>query len=213
MARDLCSEVEKLMAALCALRIISRVPAILERMPVPEPRTIIRNSSNLDNSYSIYSAFTSKSKSLTNQDLILDLMGTSRGDSGVVDSSISAISSQQSKNSNTDLLVDLFSGTSSSSASTLADISTIASKSNSLMNLYIKIKPHLTELPMSISSKPISGSITGFEAYSKNGLSVQLLASKDSSNPAIINIQVLFSSSGSYGVISNLQFQAAVPKS
>lgn len=95
-------------------------------MPVPEPRTIIRNSSNLDNSYSTYSASTSKSKSLTNQDLILDLMGTSTGDSGVVGSSISAIASQQSKDSNTDLPVDLFSGTSSSSASTPVNISTIA---------------------------------------------------------------------------------------
>lgn len=66
---------------------------------------------------------------------------------------------------------------------------------------------------MLFSSELISDSITGFEAYSKNGLSVRLLHSKDSPNPAIINIQALFSNSGSYGVINNLQFQAAVLKS
>jgi AP-1 complex subunit gamma-1 len=86
-------------------------------------------------------------------------------------------------------------------------------ENNSSLNRLNILGQSLTELPMSFSSKPISGSITGFEAYSKNGLSVRLLASKDSSNLAIINIQALFSSSGSYGVISNLQFQAAVPKS
>ncbi|KAG1186793.1 hypothetical protein G6F46_002078 [Rhizopus delemar] len=88
-------------------------PAVLEHMPVPKPRIIIRNSSNLDNSYSTYLSSTSKSKGPTDQGLLLDFMGigTSGGDSGFGDSSVSASSSQQPKASNIDFLVDRFSST------------------------------------------------------------------------------------------------------
>lgn len=73
----------------------SILPAVLERMPVPKPRIVIRNSSNLDNSYSTYSTSTSKSKGPTDQGLLLDLMGidTSGSDSGFGDSSVSAAKS------------------------------------------------------------------------------------------------------------------------
>ncbi|CDS05300.1 hypothetical protein LRAMOSA07829 [Lichtheimia ramosa] len=53
----------------------------------------------------------------------------------------------------------------------------------------------------------------GYQAYSKNGLDINLVPSRDRNNPAIINIQVLFANSGAQGVISSLQFQAAVPRS
>lgn len=53
----------------------------------------------------------------------------------------------------------------------------------------------------------------GYEAYTKNGLRIHLVPSRDRKNPAIINIQVLFNNSGSQGTVTDLQFQAAVPKS
>ncbi|KAI9249011.1 adaptin N terminal region-domain-containing protein [Sporodiniella umbellata] len=179
-------------------------PAVLERMPVPEPRTIIRNSSTSDGSHSAsVSSTNSKSKGPTDQDLLLDLMGV--GTSGVP---ISTVSPQLPKTSNVDLLADLFGG-SSVSESSLQNSET--KNNNSLMDLLNQtdsapldsISGLGFDLPV---AKP------GFEAYSKNGLYVQLVPSKDSTNPAILNIQTLFINEGSQ-TVSQLQFQAAVPKS
>lgn len=227
-------------------------PAVLERMPIPEARTIIQHTST--DSPSTERASGGRSAGPSDQDLLLDLMGvgTSGGNGGSVEqvdvmaqSPVMATSSPaQPKQSNVDLLADLFGGGSPQPASSPAP-SAPATTSNNLMDLLGGETTTTTQqptqspaasnygldslaglgqnLPASNSSlspvgspapasqSPVSAS--GFEAYTKNGLTVRLLPSRDRSNPAIINIQVLFSNNGSQGVISDLQFQAAVPKS
>ncbi|CEP10509.1 hypothetical protein [Parasitella parasitica] len=145
----------------------------------------------------------------------------------------------QPKASNADLLADLFGGGSLQPATS----SPAPATSNSLMDLLggeiattsqAASSPStkygldsLAGLGQALPSSPLSSSVespgtptqsnqaavSGYEAYTKNGLTIRLLPSRDRSNPAIINIQVLFSNNGSKGVISSLQFQAAVPKS
>ncbi|KAI8638021.1 adaptin N terminal region-domain-containing protein [Parasitella parasitica] len=144
----------------------------------------------------------------------------------------------QPKASNVDLLADLFGGGSSQHTSS----SPAPATSSSLMDLLggeTSASPQPASSPsinygldsfaglgQAQPSSPLSSSVGspgtpiqsnqaagGYEAYTKNGLTIRLLPSRDRSNPAIINIQVLFSNNGSSGVINNLQFQAAVPKS
>ncbi|CAO3655145.1 unnamed protein product [Mucor hiemalis] len=225
-------------------------PAVLERMPIPEARTIIQNTST--DSPSTERASGGRSGGPSDQDLLLDLMGvgTSGGNSGNVEqvdvmaqSPVTASSPAPPKQSNVDLLADLFGGGSPQPASSPAP-SALVSNSNNLMDLLggetattpqppqspaasnygLDSLAGLSQnLPTSNSSlSPVgspaaapqsSTSASGYEAYTKNGLTVRLLPSRDRANPAIINIQVLFSNNGSQGVISDLQFQAAVPKS
>ncbi|KAG0835843.1 hypothetical protein G6F26_003998 [Rhizopus arrhizus] len=213
-------------------------PAVLERMPIPEPRTIIRNNSTSDNSHTTFTSSTGKSKGPSDQDLLLDLMGvgTSGGNGTsenpeMAQSPVSVSSPQQSKASNVDLLADLFGG---SPASPVTSTPTAPNSSNALMDLLggnqVPAQPtHSVQqatnplgsianlehnLPFNQAIKSVTNTNTaGFEAYSKNGLNVRLVPSKDSNNPAILNVQTLFINDGSRGTISNLQFQAAVPKS
>lgn len=222
-------------------------PAVLERMPIPEARTIIESSpSNNSNARRTSTGGVGPS----DQDLLLDLMGvgTSGGNVESVDmmsqSPVTTSSPAPPKTSNVDLLADLFGGGDSSSPapSSPARTTTIStSNHNSLMDLLgggetIPQQPtsplvnstnygldSLAGLGQSLPTSPAMGSpapasaatpsAQGYEAYTKNGLTVRLLPSRDRANPAIINIQVLFSNNGSQGVISDLQFQAAVPKS
>ncbi|KAI8067399.1 adaptin N terminal region-domain-containing protein [Thamnidium elegans] len=226
-------------------------PAVLERMPIPEARTIIESSpSNNSNARRTSTGGVGPS----DQDLLLDLMGvgTSGGDVESVDmmpqSPITTSSPAPPKTSNVDLLADLFGGGDSSSPvpssparTTTATTTTSTSNHNSLMDLLgggetIPQQPtsplanstnygldSLAGLGQSLPTSPAMGSpapasapapsAQGYEAYTKNGLTIRLLPSRDRANPAIINIQVLFSNNGSQGVISDLQFQAAVPKS
>lgn len=225
-------------------------PAVLERMPVPEARTIIDQSSSTD-SPSVGHASSSARAGPSDQDLLLDLMGvgTSGGGGGAAEqvdmvSQAPAVASSPAppKASNVDLLADLFGGGSPQPASSSPAPASANTASNNLMDLlggemstaHQPASPStnygldsLAGLGQALPSSPLSSSVGspathttqtsqaagGYEAYTKNGLTIRLLPSKDRSNPAIINIQVLFSNNGSQGVISDLQFQAAVPKS
>ncbi|KAG2197741.1 hypothetical protein INT47_010677 [Mucor saturninus] len=225
-------------------------PAVLERMPIPEARTIIQNTGSSDSPDTRRASSSGASRSgPSDQDLLLDLMGvgTSGGGGGGGDSSdnmmqspMAATSPQPPKASNVDLLADLFGGgsggggnaspamTASSPAPTQQNTSqnlmdllgedpapSPKTPSNTTSNYGLD---SLASLGNSLSSsaspsKTAPSAAAGYEAYTKNGLTVRLLPSRDRSNPDIINIQVLFSNNGSQGVIRDLQFQAAVPKS
>ncbi|CAO3669401.1 unnamed protein product [Rhizopus microsporus] len=216
-------------------------PAILERMPVPEPRTIIANNSTSDNTHTGHTASSGKANGPSDQDLLLDLMGVGTsggGDIGGGDSSdimaqspTTVMSPQQPKASNADLLADLFGGSSSvaptTTTTTTTTSTTSSSMNNDLMNLLgdsqaqtsKSVQPSVDPLEalgqsfsITTSSSPANDSAKGYVAYSKNGLIIRLVPSKDRTNPAIINIQVLFINNGQ-ATINNLQFQAAVPKS
>lgn len=227
-------------------------PAVLERMPIPEARTIIETTPSSDH---VNAGRTSSSARAgpSDQDLLLDLMGvgTSGGtghteqSDAISQSPVMASSSSPTapKASNVDLLADLFGGGPSQPVSS-PSLPTSATSGNDMMDLLggetttitttqQPTSPPTTNygldalaglgqaLPTSPSmsstavSTPTQSNATagGYEAYTKNGLTIRLLPSKDRTNPAILNIQVLFSNNGSQGVINNLQFQAAVPKS
>lgn len=226
-------------------------PAVLERMPIPEARTIIE-SGNSNDSPSVRRASTG-GHGPSDQDLLLDLMGvgTSGGNAESTEmmpqSPMATSSPAPPKTSNVDLLADLFGAGPSSPAPTSSPspakttTRTTTTTSNDLMDLLgggiggetipqQSTSPRnnssnygldsLAGLGQSLPSSPSMGSpapaptaATSYEAYTKNGLTVRLLPSRDRTNPAIINIQVLFSNNGSQGVINDLQFQAAVPKS
>lgn len=226
-------------------------PAVLERMPVPEARTIIDHNTSTGSPHVGHSSSNARAGP-SDQDLLLDLMGvgTSGGGSGAAEqadivsqSPVATSSPAPPKASNVDLLADLFGGgPSQPAASSPAPAPAAATTtSNDLMDLLggeTSAPPQpaspstnygldsLAGLGQALPSSPLSSSVGspatptqlsqaagGYEAYTKNGLTIRLLPSKDRANPAIINIQVLFSNNGSQGVISDLQFQAAVPKS
>lgn len=50
------------------------------------------------------------------------------------------------------------------------------------------------------------------QAFSQDGLAIYLTPSRDQQNPTVVNIQITFNNDGSNGTISEVQFQAAVPK-
>ncbi|KAI8071153.1 adaptin N terminal region-domain-containing protein [Gilbertella persicaria] len=212
-------------------------PAVLERMPIPEARTIIqatKSGPTRQNSTSVVGP--------SDQDLLLDLMGvgTSGGGDGsgnlmeqtdVMSSPLATTSPtvvpETNKASNVDLLADLFGGSPAPTTTAVTTTTMAPTTNNDLMDLLggATSKTNTEPSPQTATNTgldsldslgqvlPSSTNAADYEAYTKNGLSVRLAPSRDRTNPNIINIQILFFNNGSQGTISNLQFQAAVPKS
>jgi AP-1 complex subunit gamma-1 len=65
-------------------------------------------------------------------------------------------------------------------------------------------------LPGSPSSQ--NGRDNKHQAFAQDGLVIYLTPSRDQQNSTVINIQITFNNDGSHGTISDMQFQAAVPK-
>jgi AP-1 complex subunit gamma-1 len=147
----------------------------------------------------------------SNVDLLADLFGGG-GDSGSSQPSPSPASAPVATSNN---LMDLLGG-----GETTTQQPSSPAASNYGLDSLAGLSQNMPGSPLSsmgspAMSKPTQSSpaASGYEAYTKNGLTIRLLPSKDRTNPAIINIQVLFSNNGSQGIINDLQFQAAVPKS
>jgi AP-1 complex subunit gamma-1 len=51
-----------------------------------------------------------------------------------------------------------------------------------------------------------------YQAFAQDGLVIHLSPARDQQNPTVVNIQITFANDGSNGTISEVQFQAAVPK-
>ncbi|KAI8977499.1 adaptin N terminal region-domain-containing protein [Mycotypha africana] len=235
-------------------------PAVLERMPVPEKRTIIESTTSADTAGE---ASGNGAAGPSDQDLLLDLMGvgtsgggggseqaeasTSMPDSGMhTTATTNTAAAAAAKTNNADLLADLFGGGSTQTASTTTTRHPTASAdtSSSLLDLLggdgssaannqpttspsMSNHSNILSSPsshknLSAASSPVVSTLyqkqstnaaAGYEAFSKDGLTIRLLPSRDRSNSNIINIQALFSNNGSQGVVRDLQFQAAVPKS
>ncbi|ORX54913.1 Adaptor protein complex AP-1 gamma subunit [Hesseltinella vesiculosa] len=216
-------------------------PAVLERMPVPEGRTIIETGSD--------SPVTGKSASKlagpSDQDLLLDLMGvgTASGTGDILDEGDMSAQSPEVSNAqpssapkqNVDLLADIF-GSSSAPAAAPAPSAQgqpqqpmASNGADALLDLFGGSSDPaaapaatpassgldaLSQLSSALpTSPPVQQQIPGFEAYTKHGFSIHFVPSRDRTNPAIINIQVLFNNDGSHGSVTSIQFQAAVPKS
>ncbi|KAF7732762.1 clathrin associated protein complex large subunit [Apophysomyces ossiformis] len=216
-------------------------PAVLERMPVPEGRTIIETSANGPSSPGASSSRTSTKGGPSDQDLLLDLMGVGTASGGDNEPAVSspqmsaAPTSPAQPTRNVDLLADLFgSNELTTKQSTPAAAPASVGGGNALLDLLGAGEQHMaqTKSPIQINNnldplallgqaqsvKPASGAAmqtsapNGYEAYSKNNLTIRFVPSQDRHNHAILNIQALFYNSGSQP-ISNLSFQAAVPKS
>ncbi|KAI9302606.1 adaptin N terminal region-domain-containing protein [Cunninghamella echinulata] len=231
-------------------------PAVLERMPVPEGRTIIETGGN-DHNSSVSERAASKGGP-SDQDLLLDLMGVGTASSNnnnvmieeteltSAQSPVVANSAPSSSKQNVDLLADIFgsSGSPTTEPSQSPSLSSAVNPTNnggnSLLDLLgdtsttnttglnnmADLSSSLTQINNSsnndndifstgspVSSPSQQQNIPGYEVYSKNGFMIHLVPSPDKNNPAILNIQVLFNNNGSQGTITNIQFQAAVPKS
>ncbi|KAI8384653.1 adaptin N terminal region-domain-containing protein [Radiomyces spectabilis] len=210
-------------------------PAVLERMPVPEPRTIIQTK---DSSHAAEPGQSPVTTGPSDQDLLLDLMGVGTASAGVTEDAAStspqlpqssASTSQQPQNM--DLLADIFGSSSISSTQpdpapaapstmgggSLLDLLGSAQESPQNNSMSAAASPSLDvfaslEKSSPTQPTPSAASLPGYSAYSKHGFSIHLVPSRDRNNPAILNIQVLFACD-SQTDISNLQFQAAVPKS
>ncbi|KAL0098140.1 adaptin N terminal region-domain-containing protein [Phycomyces blakesleeanus] len=223
-------------------------PAVLERMPVPETRTIIQTNNNGPDSPALERS--SNRPGPSDQDLLLDLMGVGTASGGGSNDVMEASPQVQKatipqKSQNSDLLADLFGTSGSSEQSTSSPAPAAASGGSALLDLLGDIAgekstpaastppPYATGLDTLASlgqslpnsrSPELSGAglqannslppvSNGHQAYSKNGLTISFVPSRDRNNGSIINIQVHFQNNGSQGTISGLQFQAAVPKS
>ncbi|KAI9026599.1 adaptin N terminal region-domain-containing protein [Phycomyces nitens] len=223
-------------------------PAVLERMPVPETRTIIQTNNNGPDSPALERS--SNRPGPSDQDLLLDLMGVGTASGGgsndVMETSPQvqkAATPRQSQNA--DLLADLFGSSGSSGQPTPSPTPAHSTGGNALLDLLGDISgdkstpvtstppPYTTgldtlaslgqSLPNTGSPEPTGAGLqtnsnpppvaNGYQAYSKNGLIISFVPSRDRNNGSIINIQVHFQNNGSQGIISGLQFQAAVPKS
>lgn len=171
-----------------------------------------------------------QSQPAQNMDLLADLFG---GSSAPPSTQQQQLPTSPPPSSNTNVLMDLLGG--SDTASAPAPSTPPAQSVNSLDSLaslgqaFSPVSPSspaqrslgagspsLMGSPATAAATAMAGSAQqqpGYQAYSKNGLDINLVPSRDRNNPAIINIQVLFANSGAQGVISSLQFQAAVPRS
>lgn len=152
------------------------------------------------------------SSSKQNVDLLADIFGSSGSPTTEPSQSPSLSSAVNPTNNGGNSLLDLLGDTSTTNTTGLnnmADLSSSLTQINNSSNNDIDI--FSTGSP--VSSPPQQQNIPGYEVYSKNGFMIHLVPSPDKNNPAILNIQVLFNNNGSQGTITNIQFQAAVPKS
>ncbi|KAI7885398.1 Adaptor protein complex AP-1 gamma subunit [Lichtheimia hyalospora FSU 10163] len=149
-----------------------------------------------------------QSQPAQNMDLLADLFGGSSAPPATQQQ----LPTSPPASSNTNVLMDLLGGSDTTSAP--APSTPPAQSVNSLDSLASLGQAFSPVSPSSPAQRSLgSTQQSGYQAYSKNGLDINLVPSRDRNNPAIINIQVLFANSGAQGVISSLQFQAAVPRS
>ncbi|KAI7869330.1 adaptin N terminal region-domain-containing protein [Spinellus fusiger] len=218
-------------------------PAVLERMPIPEGNTIVQTGNNESDELTSGRTSRREGPSDRDLLLDLMGVGTasSNGVREVHEASSHVSETVHvQKTQNTDLLADLFGSNSSPQQSSpppstnknnvlldlLGDMSGGESKptapyssSNSGLDSLATLGQTLPSAQASLLSgsglqaNSTPASPQGHETYSKNGLIVSLSPSRDRTNEAIINIQVNFYNQGSQGIVSGLQFQAAVPKS
>ncbi|KAI8368059.1 adaptin N terminal region-domain-containing protein [Blakeslea trispora] len=216
-------------------------PAVLEPMPVPEARTIIQATTKSESARQNSTSVAGPSDQDLLLDLMG--VGTSGGsglEQELVSSPVASTATvatapapaSTSSGSNADLLADLFGGSSQPSVPSTAPApapAAPATMSHDLMDLLggggnTMSSPspqytapnnnnNTTTSTTGLDSFASPTQAPGYEAFAKHGLNIRLVPSRDRNNPNIINIQILFMNDGSQGVISNLQFQAAVPKS
>lgn len=172
---------------------------------------------------------TSPQPQQNSMDLLADLFGGSSSSATPATAPAQPASSSAAVGSsgNTNALMDLLGGVGTDQSSATSPTAFATSNNNNNKNNNnnnLDILASLGQFSSPVQQQPASPSFTktspkpaaannGYQAYSKNGFSIFLTPSRDRNNPAIINILTTFVNSGEGGVISNLQFQAAVPKS
>ncbi|CAO3673785.1 unnamed protein product [Umbelopsis ramanniana] len=206
-------------------------PAVLERMPVPEERLMSettggRGTPSLDGGHS-------SKAGPSDQDLLLDLMGVGTASGGAAQAtpeaspiSPSTSSKAPQTGNNMDLLADIFgSGSGSQPAPQSPPPSTGGGSLLDMLGQDTPTSPrvqqratsptaglqNMASLGQALPSSP-NGRDNRHQAFAQDGLVISLTPARDQQNPTVINIQITFANDGSQGTISDMQFQAAVPK-
>jgi AP-1 complex subunit gamma-1 len=196
---------------------------VLEKMPPPEIREESRVFGEATPAKTKKAPTKKKPSQITEQDMLLDLMGGS--DEPVTNVSDTLNGSQN----NSDLLADILGGGNSIS-SPPPQTASPPPQSNvaNIMDLFNSSAPPATTSPapsndlfsglngmsspppQSVSSPPQQHPLPGQEAYNKNGLQIALQTRRDAS---AVQILARFRNSGSLAALSGVSLQAAVPKS
>ncbi|KAI9280210.1 adaptin N terminal region-domain-containing protein [Umbelopsis sp. AD052] len=200
-------------------------PAVLERMPVPEERLMSettggRGTPSLDGGHS-------SKAGPSDQDLLLDLMGVGTASGGAAQATPEASPISPSTSSkappagnNMDLLADIFGSGSqpapqspppSMGGGGLLDMLGQDTPTSPRAQQQRATSPGLQSMASLGQALP-SGRDNRHQAFAQDGLVIYLTPTRDQQNPTVINIQITFANDGSQGTISEMQFQAAVPK-
>ena len=209
---------------------------VLERMPAPEIREeqrVLGQASNASKKRNSRAPAKKKPTQITEQDMLLDLMG---GDSGLPSVDVSAtMNGSQPNGNNADLLADILGGGGDGMAQSPVgqaqspppfsngNRSAQGGNMNSIMDLFDSQpaqQPPTQSMPPSANSNDI---LAGFGspppqqvqtqqhvAYSKNDLHLTFAISR---TPQAVSVQAHFRNASSFEKLDSVNLQAAVPKS
>ncbi|CAM0137536.1 unnamed protein product [Umbelopsis sp. WA50703] len=148
-----------------------------------------------------------KPQSGDNMDLLADIFGSQP--SAVPQPSATTRSSVSSGGG--DSLLDML-GQESAVSPTLQQRSTSPSSPSSGLQSMASLGQSLPSTQRATSPSANALQHNRHQAFSQDGFVIYLTPSRDQQNPTVINIQITFTNDGSKGPISEVQFQAAVPK-
>ena len=194
---------------------------VLEKMPPPE----IREEQRVLGEAAVKTkkAPTKKKPSqVTEQDMLLDLMGDSN------EPAVNVSATMNGSQNNADLLADILGGGTTVSSPPPQTTSPPPTQHANIMDLFNTSAPSGTASPapsqdlfggmngmsspppQSFSSPPPQQALPGQEAYNKNGLQISLQTRRDAN---AVQVMARFRNSGSMANLSGVTLQAAVPKS
>jgi AP-1 complex subunit gamma-1 len=197
---------------------------VLEKMPPPEIREEQRVLGEAP--VKAKKAPTKKKPSqITEQDILLDLMGDSSEPSANLNATVNG------SQNNADLLADILGGgtsvsspppqttspppTQQSNVANIMDLfnnpaSSAAASPAPSTDLFGGMNGMSSPPPQQVSSPPPQQAMPGQEAYNKNGLQISFQTRRDAN---AVQIMARFRNSGSVATLSSVTLQAAVPKS
>ncbi|KAK9766294.1 clathrin associated protein complex large subunit [Basidiobolus ranarum] len=191
--------------------------AVFERMPMPQNRETIPSPVEKQKSRGKRRVVLEPKEG----DLLLDLLGDDMPTSPVSSQSTSTLPKT------VDLLADIFGSTNISTPALATGFNGVSSPPSASVSTENGLMNSLGGTPLSpTNSNEVTSTIASASAsnpssplpnndtciaYNKNGLRIDMSATKDSQNPKIINIKINFVNTSEFG-LEDLVFQVAVPK-